>query len=133
MNTVFTEPQNPTDKTIPTVPDAKVDRTTETAITISWNKPDDTENVSAYRVICTVQENQEGNTEKENGDQPTEASGSKESADEALEMDIDELDVTTATFSGLHPGSSYVLDIFSVHEKKQSKAVSLEASTSKFL
>ena len=112
----------------------KVDEVTDSSITISWSKPDDSHCISAYRVTCTDKnaDNEDRMSKDDTGD--NKGKGVRDQGDEEKppqEILVDDVDVTSATFSELGPGRVYTFEVFAVCGDKESEETTLEVETSK--
>ena len=120
---------------IPKVVDPKVDDTSDSTITISWSKPADHDNITAYRITCTAKDKP---TDESNDigtkDSQTEDTGEVLQSPANQEVTIDDPEATSVTFSSdLYPGKAYVFQLFCVCGKHEGDGVELEAVTSKMI
>ena len=121
---------------IPKVTEVKVDEVTDSSITISWSKPDDSHRISAYRVTCADKDagNEDGMSKDDTGrdkGKGVKGQGDIEVSESPQEILVDDVDVTSATFSELGPGRMYALEVFAVYGDKESEETTLEVETSK--
>ena len=123
---------------IPKVVDAKVEDTTYSSITISWSKPQISDNadngpIKGYRVTCAP--SPEKNPTNEDQGEPVEHNGESEkdetSGGSKQEVKLFGADKTRAKISELTEEAAYVLEVFTICGGGESEGTVLKAIASK--